>query len=150
LAPGFRSDLVEMEKKDTMSHEVRLTVPFHDVDPMQIVWHGHYFKYFDMARFGLFRGAGVDLWEFFKKTNYLFPIVKTATKHIIPLRYGDEFICKATIIDARIKIVIDFEIRLVGSSEICTRGRGDQVALKYPGLEMMLEIPDEIRKAFEF
>ncbi len=139
-----------MAKKDNMSYEIRLTVPFHDVDPMQIVWHGNYLKYFDIARFELFRNAGVDLWEFFKKTNYLFPITKTTTKHIVPLRYGDEFICKATIIDARIKIVIDFEVRLTGRNEICTKGRGDQVAVKYPELEMMLEIPDEIRKALGF
>lgn len=139
-----------MAKKDNMSYEIRLTVPFHDVDLMQIVWHGNYLKYFDIARFELFHNAGVDLWEFFKKTNYLFPITKTTTKHIVPLRYGDEFICKATIIDARIKIVIDFEVRLTGRNEICTKGRGDQVAVKYPELEMMLEIPDEIRKALGF
>jgi acyl-CoA thioester hydrolase len=139
-----------MAKKDNMSNEIRLTVPFHDVDLMQIVWHGNYLKYFDIARFELFHNAGVDLWEFFKKTNYLFPITKTTTKHIVPLRYGDEFICKATIIDARIKIVIDFEVRLTGRNEICTKGRGDQVAVKYPELEMMLEIPDEIRKALGF
>ena len=29
---------------------VRLKVPFHDVDTMQVVWHGHYLKYFEQAR----------------------------------------------------------------------------------------------------
>jgi acyl-CoA thioester hydrolase len=140
----------EMTKKETISYEMQQTVPFHDIDPMQIVWHGNYLKYFDIARFGLFQSVGVDLWEFFKETNYLFPITKTTTKHIIPLRYGDEFICKATIVDARIKIIIDFEIRLIGKREICTKGKGDQVAVKYPELEMMLEIPIEIRKPLGF
>lgn len=140
----------EMTKKDNMSHEVRMTVPFHDVDPMQIVWHGNYLKYFDIARFGLFNMAGIDLWEFFERTRYLFPITKTTTKHILPLRYRDEFLCRATIIEAKIKIVIDFEIRLVGRDEIFTKGRGDQVAVKYPELEMMLEIPEEIRRALGF
>ena len=40
------------------SHEIRLSVPFHDLDPMDVVWHGNYLKYFDMARFALFREAG--------------------------------------------------------------------------------------------
>jgi acyl-CoA thioester hydrolase len=66
------------------------------------------------------------------------------------LRYRDEFLCRATIIEAKIKIVIDFEIRLVGRDEIFTKGRGDQVAVKYPELEMMLEIPGEIRRALGF
>lgn len=139
-----------MAAKDNISNQVRLTVPFYDVDPMQIVWHGNYLKYFDVARFELFHSVGIDLWEFFKKTNYLFPIIKTTTKHIVPLRHRDEFICKATIIEAKIKIVIDFEIRLTGKDQICTKGRGEQVAVKYPELEMMLKIPDEIRKALGF
>jgi len=117
---------------------------------MHIVWHGNYFKYFDIARFGLFSSAGIDLYEFYKKTNYLFPLTKTYTKHIIPLQYNDAFTCKATVIEAQIKIVIDFEIRRPGrsgSGEVCTKGRGEQVAVKYPEMEIMFEIPGEIRKA---
>jgi len=142
-----------MDNKKQISHEVKLSVPFHDLDPMHIVWHGNYLKYFDIARFGLFSSAGIDLYEFYKKTNYLFPLTKTSTKHIIPLMYNDAFTCKATVIEAQIKIVIDFEIRRPGrsgSDEVCTKGRGEQVAVKYPEMEIMFEIPGEIRKALGY
>jgi acyl-CoA thioester hydrolase len=46
--------------------------------------------------------------------------------------------------------VLDFEIRLVKSTEICTKGRSEQVAVKFPEMEMMLAIPDEIRLALGF
>ena len=127
--------------------DLKLRIPFHDLDPLHIVWHGNYLKYFDMARFGLFRRAGIDLYEYYKKTQYLFPITKTTTKHIIPLQYGDEIICSAKILEARIKIVMDFEIRRKDDPEVCTRGRSEQVAVKYPEMEMMLEIPADIRTA---
>jgi len=142
-----------MDNKKQISHEVKLSVPFNDLDPMHIVWHGNYLKYFDIARFGLFSSAGIDLYEFYKKTNYLFPLTKTSTKHIIPLKYNDAFTCKATVIEAQIKIVIDFEIRRPGrsgSDEVCTKGRGEQVAVKYPEMEIMFEIPGEIRKALGY
>ncbi|MBT8350321.1 MAG: acyl-CoA thioesterase [Deltaproteobacteria bacterium] len=142
-----------MNHKKQISHEVNLSVPFHDLDPMHIVWHGNYLKYFDIARFELFSSAGIDLYEFYKKTNYLFPLTKTSTKHIIPLKYNDAFTCKATVIEAQIKIVIDFEIRRPGTSgsdEVCTKGRGEQVAVKYPEMEIMFEIPGEIRKALGY
>ncbi|MBT8359105.1 MAG: acyl-CoA thioesterase [Desulfobacterales bacterium] len=142
-----------MNHKKQISHEVNLSVPFHDLDPMHIVWHGNYLKYFDIARFELFSSAGIDLYEFYKKTNYLFPLTKTSTKHIIPLKYNDAFTCKATVIEAQIKIVIDFEIRRPGpsgSDEVCTKGRGEQVAVKYPEMEIMFEIPGEIRKALGY
>lgn len=33
-----------------MQAEVVIEVPFHDVDTMNVVWHGHYLKYFEIAR----------------------------------------------------------------------------------------------------
>lgn len=132
------------------SHEIQYKVPFYDLDPMQMVWHGNYLKYFDIARFELFDTLGVDLLSYFKKTNYLFPITKTSTKHIVSLRYKDEFKCKATVIEAQYKIVVDFEIRLVKNNQICAKGRSEQVAVKYPEMEIIFEIPDDIRKALGF
>jgi acyl-CoA thioester hydrolase len=125
-------------------------VPFYDLDPMQIVWHGNYFHYFENARVALFAQLGVDLFEFYKRTQCLFPIVKTSTKHIYPLRYGDEFICKASVVEGKTKIVVDFEIRLKSDERLCTRGRTEQIAVKAPDMEIMFTVPDEIRKALGF
>jgi acyl-CoA thioester hydrolase len=139
-----------MDDAKNKSCEIKLSVPFHDLDPLHMVWHGNYLKYFDMARSELFTGAGVDLFDYFKKTNYLFPITKTATKHIFSLRYRDEFTCKATCLEAQYKIVIDFKIRLTQTNKLCAKGRSEQVAVKYPEMEMMFEIPPDIRSALGF
>ena len=136
-----------MSKPHLKSVEVRLKVPFHDLDPARIVWHGNYLKYFDIARFALFKEAGIDLYETALKGEYAFPVTKTYTKHIAPLIYGDEFICKATVVEARIKITINFEIRRIKDGVVCARGRGDQVAIKMPEREMLLEIPPEVAHA---
>ncbi len=136
-----------MNKNNHRTYETRLTIPFHDLDPMQIVWHGNYLKYFDMARFGLFHEAGVDLYSVYEENQYIFPITKTSAKHILPLRYGDEIVCKATLVEARIKIVLDFEIRLAESGMVCTRGRGEQVAVKIPEMETLFQIPGLVREA---
>lgn len=139
-----------MSAANHKSHEIQLKVPFYDLDPMQMVWHGNYLKYFDMARSELFYAEGIDLFDYFKKTRYLFPITKTATKHIVSLRYRDEFTCKATVVEAQYKIVVEFQIRLVANNQICAKGRSEQVAMKYPEMEIMFEIPVEIRKALGF
>lgn len=139
-----------MSENTPKSAEIRLKVPFHDLDPARIVWHGNYLKYFDLARFALFKDSGVDLYAYFTGKGYAFPVVKTSTKHIAPLKYGDEFICRATVLEARIKISLAFEIRLVDSGIVCTRGKGDQVAVKMPEMELQLGIPEEIRRALGF
>ena len=132
------------------NYQARMTVPFHDLDPMHVVWHGNYLKYFDIARFGLFNDAGVDLHRYSLENNYIFPVTKTSTKYIAPLRYGDEFICRATLLDATIKIVMNFEIQRVKDNVICTKGISDQVAIKLPEMEMMFEIPRDIRAQLGF
>ncbi len=135
------------EKK---SFELRKMVPFYDLDPMQIVWHGNYLNYFEDARRELLEHLGVDLYKYFEKTKTIFPIIRTSTKHIYPLRYRDEFICKATLVDARFKLMVDFEIRLAADDKICARGKTEQVAVLTPTMEIMLRIPDEIRIALGF
>lgn len=139
-----------MNSPNLKSHEKLFTVPFFDLDPMRMVWHGNYLKYFDTTRAELFYAAGIDPLEYFKKTDFLFPITRTSTKHIVSLRYRDEFKCKATVTEAEYKIVVDFEIRLTKDNLLCTRGRSEQVAVKYPDMEIQFEIPTDIRRALGF
>lgn len=136
--------------KNILTYEAILKVPFHDLDPMHVVWHGNYFKYFEIARDGLLTQRGVDIQSFFQKLHYIFPIIKTSVKHVFPLRHRDEFLCKATLLDARIKLAFSFELRLVKDNKLCARGKTEQVAVKFPEMEMMFNIPDEIRIALGF
>lgn len=132
------------------SYEVRMTVPFYDLDPMQVVWHGNYLKYFDVARSALFDSLGVNLYTTQGEGSFIFPVVRTSVKYIHSLHHQDNFICKATVVEARFKIILDFEIRLAEDNKICTRGRGEQVAVKMPEMELVLGIPADIRRALGF
>lgn len=137
-------------KAKQKSFEVKIKIPFFDLDPMQIVWHANYLNYFEVARAALFENNGVDLYNFFEKEHLIFPIIKTSTKHVLPLRHNDEIICKATLVDAYVKLIVDFEIRKAADGKICARGRTEQVAVKFPQMEMLFSMPDKIRKAFGF
>lgn len=128
-------------------YEITLKVPFHDLDPLRLVWHGNYFKYFDRARFALFEAAGVDLYRYLTENHYVFPVTRTSAKYIAPLRANDEFICKAAVAEARYKIALDFEIRRLPDGALCARARSEQVAVKLPDMELDFEIPVDIRKA---
>jgi acyl-CoA thioester hydrolase len=128
------------------SATVRFQIPFCDVDPMQIVWHGNYFKYFDAARDGLFSDAGIDLYRI-SEEGVVFPITRTQTKHIRPLRFRDEVECKATLIEAECRLVVDFEIRIAGSGAICTKGRTEQAAVRVADGTLELRLPESIRRA---
>jgi acyl-CoA thioester hydrolase len=136
-----------MPNEKNRSCEVTFTVPFHDLDPMQMVWHGNYLKYFDVTRSKLFAEAGIDLPAYYQQTGILFPIIKTSTKHILPLRYMDEFVCRAIVVEAQYKIVMEFKLNAPKDSRIYAKGRSEQVAALYPQNEIMFEIPQDIRQA---
>jgi len=137
-------------KNTPKSFEVKISVPFFDLDPMQIVWHGNYLNYFEVARAALFDNYGVDLYAYYEKQGLIFPIIKTSTKHILPLRHRDEIICKATLVDINIKIIVDFEIRLAAGGKVCARGRTEQVTVKVPEMETLFAVPEKIKKAMGF
>ena len=129
-----------------VSASVTLKVPYYDVDLMQIVWHGNYLKYFEVARQALFKKYGVDMQHYTEDTRYVFPVVRSMIKHIWPLRFDDEFICTAVVREARVKIVLDFEIKLVSNGKLCVKGWTEQVAVLLPEMEMSFQIPEEIQK----
>jgi len=132
-------------KDEKKSFEVKISVPFFDLDPMQIVWHGNYLNYFELARAALFDHYGVDLYAYYEREKIIFPIIRTSTKHIFPLRHRDEIICKAVLADGNIKLVVDFEIRKVADNSVCARGRTEQVAVKTPEMETLFSLPQDIR-----
>jgi acyl-CoA thioester hydrolase len=131
----------------SVSSSVKLKVPFYDIDLMQIVWNGNYLKYFVVARQALFRECGVDLYRYMQEKRYVFPVIRSTVKHVRPLRLDDEFICKATLRESSVKIVLDFEIRLIANGQLCATGRSEQAALLVPEMELALKIPEEIQRA---
>ena len=131
----------------TVSNSVKLKVPYYDVDLMQVVWNGNYLKYFELARQALFRECGLDLRRYMEEKRYVFPVIRSMVKYIRPLRLDDEFICTAVLKEARVKIVLDFEIKLISDGKVCTKGRSEQAALLVPEMEMAFLIPEEIKKA---
>jgi len=84
---------------------VEIEVPFFDVDLMEIVWHGHYIKYFEVARCALLEELKYNYAEM-KKSGYAWPVIDIRVRYIKPLRFKQVFIVHATLveIDARLKI----------------------------------------------
>ncbi len=126
---------------------VPLRVPYYDVDVMEIVWNGNYFKYFERARQALFLECGLDLRNYMLEKKIVFPVIRSKIKHIRPLRVNDEFICTALLKEAKIKIALGFEVRLSANGLVCAKGESEQVALHLPEMEMAFKIPEDIREA---
>ena len=114
---------------------------------MQVVWHGNYFKYFDAARDRLLCDAGIDLYRSMDNWGVVFPVTRTQTKHIRPLRVRDEVECTAVLVEFECRLVVDFEVRNATTRELCTKARIEQAAVRLPEGVLELRLPEAMRRA---
>jgi len=123
-----------------ISAEVAVEVPFHDVDVMEIVWHGHYVKYFEIARCALLRRLDYDVPQM-RESGYLWPVVDCHLKYVRPARYGQKIIVRARLMEYENRLKIGYEIRDALSGERLTRGSTVQVAVDGRNNELQFVSP---------
>lgn len=88
---------------------MELEVPFHDVDAMRLVWHGHYYKYLEIARTRLLRSLGLDVGDVVG-ARYAFVMIESGCRHVAPLRYRDRVRIVAWLRDFKYRICVCYEL----------------------------------------
>lgn len=128
-----------MTKKD-WKETVEITIPFHDVDSLNIVWHGHYLKYFEIARCALLKKINYDVPEMTKSEIY-WPVVQSHCKYSKPAFYNDTLIVSASISEYLYKLKINYEIRNKITGQRLTKGYTVQVPVCALKNELLYETP---------
>lgn len=109
--------------------QTEIEVQFHDVDPMNVVWHGHYVKYFEMGRNTLLRKLEYDYPQM-SEHGYAWPVVDCKLRFVSPALYGMKLTVTSTMKEYENRLVINYEIRDENAKKIC-KGSTTQVAVKY-------------------
>jgi acyl-CoA thioester hydrolase len=84
-------------------------VPFHDVDALRVVWHGHYYKYLELARTELLRSRRLDVPDLLE-LGFGFVLIESGCRHAAPLRYGDRARVAAWFRDVRHRVFVAYEV----------------------------------------
>jgi acyl-CoA thioester hydrolase len=130
--------------RSTYLHEV----PFHDVDAMGIVWHGHYAKYFELARCELLDRIGFG-YNAMAESEWLWPVVKMDIKFVQSAKFGQELEIVSTLKEWDLRLKIDYLIRDVKSGQRVTRGSTVQVAVSRETGAMNIPMPSKIQSIFQ-
>jgi len=128
--------------------EVEIEIPFHDVDVMEVAWHGHYVKYFEIARCALLRRFDYDYPQM-RESGYMWPIVDCHIKYIRPARYGQRIAVRAHLMEYENRLKIGYEIRDALSRERLTRGSTVQVAVDGRNGELQFVSPPTLIERVE-
>ena len=88
---------------------VELEIPFHDCDPLGVVWHGHYYKYMELARTKLLTGLDLDGQELLDTGHRLY-VVESKCRYAFPLRYRERARATAFIKETENRILVGYQI----------------------------------------
>lgn len=123
---------------EKISHTTPLNVRFNECDPLQIVWHGNYLKYFEEGREDFCRHHGISYLHA-KQHGISTPVVKSVCEHKLPLKYGDKFQVETSFKNSEAAKMI-FEYKLFKDNELICTGQTVQVFLNETG-DLQLQNP---------
>jgi acyl-CoA thioester hydrolase len=123
---------------------VEIEIPFHDVDALGVVWHGHYFKYLELARTALLRPRGLDAGDLIP-SRYGFLVIESRCRYSAPLRYGDRARVDAWLRDTRRRIAVAFEVHNLTLGRRSARAHTVLAITDAEG-RLLLETPSAIRE----
>lgn len=126
---------------------VELEVPFHDVDSLQVVWHGWYVKYMEVGRTALLRARRIDAADMIG-LGFRFYVIETHLRHVSPATYGDHLRVTSWFTEAENRIGISCVIdnltsgkrSALGASVLVTTDQGGRLCYETPApvLERLL------------
>lgn len=126
--------------KNEISFETKIRAEFFDVDSMNVVYHGNYVKFLEVARCNLLDKIGYGYNEMLA-THFMFPITTLNVKYIRSLQFEEEAIVKTTLVEWENRIRIKYEIRSLKTGLVVTKAETTQMAVKMPEGETLFVCP---------
>lgn len=125
--------------------EAEILVPFHDCDPLGIVWHGNYTRYFEVARCALLDRIAYNYTEMVE-SGYAWPVIDLHLRYVKAIRFNQRIVASATIEEWEHRLKIAYAIRDAASGERLARGHTIQVAVTLPDFQMQYASPDVLAR----
>ncbi|WP_041524071.1 acyl-CoA thioesterase [Gilvimarinus agarilyticus] len=132
-------------EQSPVTASVVLRVPFYDVDSMDIVWHGHYLKYFEDARCALLDKIAYNYTDM-RDSGYGFPVVDVRLKYVKPATFNRAIRVDATLSEWDVRLKIEYRIIDEATGQVLTKGYSVQVAVALDSGEMCFALPDIVQQ----
>lgn len=129
-------------KGSMISVTVPITVPFHDVDMMTYAWHGHYAKYFEIARCELLNKIDYNYLQM-SESGYMWPVIDMRIKYIKPAKFGMVISVQAQLAEFENRLKINYLITDDDGVKL-TKAHTVQVAVNIASQEMCFVSPNII------
>ena len=123
-----------------MHADVIIEVPFHDVDTMNVVWHGHYLKYFEIARYKLLDQFQYNYTQM-RDSGYVWPVIESHVRYAHGILFQQKIRVRAILKEWENRLKIEYQIFDAQSGKRLTKGYTTQVAVHIENREMCFQSP---------
>lgn len=128
-----------MQKK--LSCRTEIQVRFNEADPLGIVWHGHYIRYFEDGREAFGQQHRLSYLDVYKQ-GFVIPVVAVQCDFKKSLRYGDTVIVETKFIPCEAaKMKFTYRLFNAATQELVATGSSVQVFLDKEGSVLQLSNP---------
>lgn len=137
-----------MRSQGVLHVETQVVVPFFDVDSMNVVWHGHYVKYLEVARCALLDLIGHNYNDMLV-SGYAWPVIDLQLRYVRSAVFGQTLTVRASLVEWENRLKINYLISDAATGERLTRASSVQVAVDVASREMLLASPRVFVQAVE-
>lgn len=120
--------------------EVEIEIPFHDVDMMQVAWHGHYVRYLEIARCKLLDAIDYNYPQM-HDSGFAWPVIDLRLRYAAPVLFAQRIAIEARLTEWEHRLKVDYTIRDATTRRRLTRAWSVQVAVNLNDREMLLASP---------
>jgi acyl-CoA thioester hydrolase len=119
---------------------IEMEIPFQDIDAMEIVWHGNYTRYLEIARCALLDSIDYD-YPRMRDSGFAWPVIDMRIKFIRPLHFKQRIRVNAELKEYENRLKIEFLITDAFSGEKLSKAYSTQVAVNMQTQEMCFASP---------
>jgi acyl-CoA thioester hydrolase len=123
-----------------LSCEIEVVPAFFDLDPMDIVWHGHYVKYLELARCALLERFDYGYPQM-RESGYAWPVVDMRLKYVRSATFGQKLRVRAEIVEWENRLRIEYLISDAQTGAKVNSASSIQVAVDMSTREMCYVCP---------
>lgn len=106
--------------------DIIVDVPFFDIDPMGVAWHGHYVKYCELARCALLETFDYNYRQM-QESGYAWPVIELKLRYAKPAKLGQKLRVRATLREYELRLKIEFLITDATTGSRLSKGYTIQV-----------------------
>lgn len=129
-----------MRAAGLVATEIEFDVAFHDVDMVGVVWHGHYLRYLENARWALMNRLEYGLQPMID-SGHAWPVVDVQVKYIRPARFGDRLRARAALVEYEHRLAVNYLVTLMATGERVLRASTVQVAVDVQSGVLQFDCP---------